>query len=241
MIHTRIRPKSEVKTTYDRESLVYNLRRFANTGGRYIDAVEKRLLSIHAKGPSVLEIGTATGRFISFVVHAGWNYTGIDVSKRMLSVARDVSWNGSDHETQPTLLQADGEQLPFSSSSFDTVICLHTFHFLPNPLQCVGECFRVLRKNGTMILIFEMDTWLRRLTLKTRLFESNQFYFTLSEVAAIARSSGFSVSTWGPVLKLPIEAYRKLPMTKIQKQFDESRPFPLLFATLGFVVGVKVE
>jgi ubiquinone/menaquinone biosynthesis C-methylase UbiE len=232
MIRTRLRSKPELIDTYNRESIVYNLKRFSNKGGRYIDVTEKRLLSTYARGRTLLEIGVATGRFVPFVHSMGWNYTGVDISPRMLHHSRHLDGQ---------LVLADGEQPPFKDSSFDSVICLHTFHFLPHPLACLREWHRLLKPDGVLILIFEMDTWLRRLGLKLLKPVSNQFYFRVREVEEMAQLCDFETIASGAVLKLPIEAYRKLPMTWIQRCVDLAKPFPITFATLGFIVAKQRE
>ncbi len=231
MIRIGLRTKSKVMAEYDTEAPIYALKRFTSGGGKYIDTTEKRLLGAHAKGPALLEVGTATGRFISFVQSNGWDYTGVDISNHMLE-----SSNGFDCD----LARADGEAIPFASSTFDSVICLHTFHFLPHPVQFVRESNRVLKRNGCIVLVFEMDTWLRRLVLKTRLYASHQYYFTIEEVGQTLKSNGFQVVAEGPVLRFPIEVYRKLPFWSILKVFDSSGSWPRVLATLGFVVANKL-
>ena len=216
--------------TYDKESLVYYSKRFASQGGRHIDLTEKRLLARYVGGPSLLEVGTASGRFVGFVERMGWDYTGIDISAQMLRLSNS---NGCK------LVQGDGEEIPLRSSIFNMVFCLHTFHFIPEPLRCVEESHRVLKEGGFLFLIFETDNWLRRLSLKTGLFESDQWYFTLGEVAGMMRNCGLTPVASGPVLKFPMALYRRLPFTKLLKQLDASRNWPGWLATLGFVIGRK--
>ena len=230
MIRTNLRSKSNVMKTYDKESSIYYSKRFSTEGGRYIDFTEKRLLARFVNGPSLLEIGTASGRFVGFVERLGWDYIGIDISAQMLRLSKS---NGCK------LVQGDGEEIPLRSSIFDTVFCFHTFHFIPEPLRCIEESHRVLKEGGCLFLIFETDNWLRRLSLKTGLFESDQWYFTLGEVAAMMRNCGLTPVASGPVLKFPMAFYRRLPITKLLKQLDASRNWPGWLATLGLVIGRK--
>ena len=230
MIETNLRTKTDVMKTYDVESSVYHSKRFLSPGGRHIDTTEKRLLAKHCTGPSMLEIGTATGRFVGFAHQMGWDYTGIDISAQMLQLSKT---NGTK------LVQGDGEEIPLRSNTFDTVICLHTFHFIPEPMRCVRESVRVLKNNGLLILIFETDNWIRRLVLKTNIFKSDQFYFKINEVTSMMKASGLKVLDHGPVLKFPMEAYRKLPLTRLLRPLDGSSRWPDKFATLGFVIGQK--
>ena len=232
MIKTNLRSKSTVMKVYDNESPVYYPKRFSSEGGKYIDFVEKELLVRYGKGPSLFEIGTATGRFVGFVEKKGWDYTGIDISARMLRLSRD---NGCK------LVQGDAEEIPLRSSIFDTVICLHTFHFLPHPIACVRESRRILKTGGLLILIFETDNWLRRMALRTHMFESDQYYFRTQEVASMIQSCGLTPLAQGPVLKFPMNLYRKLPITKLLKQLDSSEHWPTWFATLGLAIGRKDE
>jgi len=217
--------------TYDEESSVYYSRRFLSEGGMHIDETEKRLLSTHCKGPSLLEIGTATGRFVEFSRRMGWDYTGLDISAQMLIQSK---------RNASKLIQGDGEEIPIKSSTFDTVICLHTFHFIPRPMRCIQESIRVLRDEGLLILIFETDNWIRRLTLKTGIFQSDQYYFRIREVIHMMKESGLQIVADGPVMKFPIEIYRKLPFTRLLASLDSSRYWPGIFSTLGFVIGKKL-
>ena len=230
MIKTNLRSKSDLMKVYDKESPVYYPKRFSSPGGRYIDFAEKAFLTQYGRGPSFLEIGTATGRFVGFVEKSGWDYTGIDISSRMLQLSRS---NGAN------LVQADAEEIPLRSDMFDTIICLHTFHFLPDPLACVQESKRVLKPSGLLILIFETDNWLRRIAIKTGMFESDQYYFRTEEVTNMIQSNGLTPIAQGPILKFPMDLYRKLPITKLLKQLDSSQHWPAWFATLGFAIGRK--
>lgn len=188
------------------------------------------MLARHVRGPEVLEIGAANGRFVHFLENMGFSYTGLDLSKIMLTTMDN--FNGS------SLIQADGERIPLAPESFDSAICLHTFHFLPHPKACIQECHRVLKFRGRLVLIFELDTWLRRVVVATNIFESNQFYYRTSEVASMIQDHGLEVVAQGLVLKLPIEAYRKLPFIRIQRMIDVSS-LPGVMGTLAYVVAEK--
>ncbi len=47
---------------------------------------------------------------------------------------------------------ADGQHLPFRSTSFDTVLCTHVLVHLKEPSQAIGERSRVLREGGYLVL-----------------------------------------------------------------------------------------
>ncbi len=87
--------------------------------------------------------------------------------------------------------------------------------------------------------MFELDNLLRRLALRTGLFRSNQYYFTVPEVSGMMASAGFRVTASGSVLKFPMAAYRRLPLTPLLRVLDRGRSWPSTLETLGFVAGRK--
>ena len=74
------------------------------------------------------------------------HYTGIDLTPKMIEVARAKNMEGVD------LVVGDCEHLPFAENSFDAVICCESFHHYPNPQDFFDSVFRVLRPNGRFIL-----------------------------------------------------------------------------------------
>lgn len=138
---------------------------------------------IQAEGRTmkVLEVACGTGRFMTFVrdnLPLDSEYTAIDLSPYYLDAARDNDkyWrrtrmatekgtsSSSSSSTTPTttmvdilpakIIQAQAENLPFPSESFDAVICVYLFHEIPRTIreQVVGEMARVLKPGGTVVL-----------------------------------------------------------------------------------------
>ena len=62
--------------------------------------------------------------------------------------------------------------LPFPDASFDLVVCIQAFHYMPDPAHAVAELARVLRPGGTtlvtLVFAFEYD---RRLPFEGRYTE----------------------------------------------------------------------
>lgn len=76
---------------------------------------------------------------------AGANCVGLDVEDNPYGVADVVS----------------DEFLPFPDASFDLVVCIQSFQYVPDPRHAVAEFRRVLRPNGTVLVglpfAFEYD------------------------------------------------------------------------------------
>ena len=74
------------------------------------------------------------------------NYTGIDLTPRMIEVARAKGLPGVEW------VVGDCENLPFDENSFDVIICSNSFHHYPNPQKFFDSAQRVLRPGGRLIL-----------------------------------------------------------------------------------------
>lgn len=96
----------------------------------------------------VLDAGCGTGAVLS-LLHEKYpdkHYTGIDLSEKMIEVARHKAIPGVE------FVQGDCEELPFADNSFDAVLCSMSFHHYPNPERFFANVCRVLRSGGRLIL-----------------------------------------------------------------------------------------
>lgn len=119
-----------------------------------------------ASGARVLDIGAGTGTllaYLSTVEPAPRGIIGIELSWRMLQVARRKFFDGS----APFLLNASCASLPLGDETFDCVFNVWLLHHVPGPLkvQALAEARRVLKPGGALITV-DVDrptTWLGRL------------------------------------------------------------------------------
>ncbi len=96
---------------------------------------------------SLLDAGCGTGAVISLLQekYPDKNYTGIDLSSKMIEAARRKNV-GVD------FICGDCEELPFERNCFDVVICSQSFHHYPNPKKFLLNVQRVLKPGGRLIL-----------------------------------------------------------------------------------------
>jgi SAM-dependent methyltransferase len=92
-------------------------------------------------GYTVLDIGCATGGFAQVFTEyePTVSYTGVDISAEMIRHAR-VLHPGIRFEV------ADGDNLPFETSSFDIVFISGALHMAPNWREILAEGWRVAKK-----------------------------------------------------------------------------------------------
>jgi ubiquinone/menaquinone biosynthesis C-methylase UbiE len=121
--------------------------------GRRFDKFEKKLLLRSLKcneEKSILEIGCGTGHFTRWFQSLGMKAVGLDISREMLSAARDLS-----RKSMP-LIQGKAELLPFNANTFDIVAMVTTLEFVGSPVEVLSEALRVARNK---IIIGMLNIW----------------------------------------------------------------------------------
>ncbi len=96
----------------------------------------------------LLDCGCGTGPMISLLYEkdSTKNYTGLDITPKMIEVGKSKNLNGVKW------VVGDCENLPFDDNSFDVIICSNSFHHYPNPQSFFNSAKRVLRSGGRLIL-----------------------------------------------------------------------------------------
>lgn len=104
-------------------------------------------------GDNILEIGMGNGYFVKNILSAdnSIKYTGCDFSEIMVDEARKRNEkfvaNG-----QAEFHNADANELPFDSVSFDKVFSINTIYFWENPQIVLAEIWRVLKPKGQVTI-----------------------------------------------------------------------------------------
>lgn len=96
----------------------------------------------------LLDAGCGTGAMLAMFRKncPDKNYTGIDLSKKMIETAKKKKLDGV------CFVAGDCENLPFEEHRFDVVTCSMSFHHYPNPDKFFQSLHRVLRPSGRLIL-----------------------------------------------------------------------------------------
>ena len=121
--------------------------------GAYVDWVETELafsLFPHEKGMRVLDVGCGTGNQSIKLARMGMQVTGIDKSIKMLEIAGEKAREKGNLSVDFQYM--DAEKLEFEDDSFDGVISITAFEFLPDPEKVLKEMFRVVKKGGSILI-----------------------------------------------------------------------------------------
>jgi len=136
----------------------------------YFDEVEKRKYFVEPhipefanfkmwNGKKVLEIGCGIGTdAVNFARH-GADYTGIDLSRKSLEIARQrfdlFGFNGR-------FVHANAERVSeyFLNEKFDLIYALGVLHHTPFPERAVEEIGRVVKPDGEFrLLLYAKNSW----------------------------------------------------------------------------------
>src|ERR1035437_4428928 len=109
-----------------------------------------RLFSM-IKGPhsKLIDIGTGTGRMIPFYENT-WNaFVLLDNSKKQIGIAQK---NITNKDSISEAVLGSVENIPFPDSSFDTALCVRTFHYVTDTTLAIKEIARILKPDGYLVL-----------------------------------------------------------------------------------------
>ena len=153
----------------------------------------------------LLDVGCGTGPMIELLVKEfpDGNYTGIDLTPRMIEVAQ------AKKLPHTKFLVGDSENLPFKENTFDVVICTNSFHHYPNPQAFLDGVARVLKDGGRLVL---------------RDYTSNKFMIWLMNhiempLAHLGGQGDVRIYSCEEVRKMCEEAGLKVEKLEMQKEF----------------------
>jgi ubiquinone/menaquinone biosynthesis C-methylase UbiE len=109
---------------------------------RIIDAFVR--LTGLAAGARVLDIGCGSGTFTRLLHARGYRLSGIDISSKMIAMARHKS-------ADIQFFEGDAENLPFENGAFDAVLLSGLVHHFPDQRRLAAEVFRVLTPGGKFV------------------------------------------------------------------------------------------
>ena len=106
----------------------------------------------HIAFDNLLDVGCGTGEILNSVknIYPSASIYGIDISEEMLKKAKEKLLDAAE------ISLGDAEHLPYENGKFDLLMCTDSFHHYPNPQKAIEEFYRVLKKDGYLLLA---DFW----------------------------------------------------------------------------------
>ena len=118
---------------------------------KLIKKIENKILPLFniRKYETVLDAGCGTGILLPYLkqkVGREGVVVALDFSKKMLDIAKNKFGDMCKY------VHADAEKTFFKDETFDKIICFNVFPHFPNKLKVLKEFFRILKKDGLLII-----------------------------------------------------------------------------------------
>jgi len=149
---------------------------------------------------SLLDVGCATGSFLSLAKAKGWRCSGVEVSAFAAAQARE--------RTGCEVFCGKLEDAPFADGSFDVITMWDLLEHLPDPLQGLEKARRLLKPNGLLLVNTPNENSLLRRVARllyrgsggsitapvNRLYHRyHLYYFAASTLDLLFRRAGYEV------------------------------------------------
>ena len=99
---------------------------------------------------SVVDLGCGTGSLAVLLAQAGYAVHGVDLSSRMLAVAKNKA-EGAGVSVE--LREGDAADPPCSPSTYDVVLVRHVLWAMPDPSGALDRWVRLLKPGGRLVLV----------------------------------------------------------------------------------------
>lgn len=108
----------------------------------------ERFISLLSRHANILDVGCGPGRDADYFATKGFRVTGVDLSEKLLEVARA-------RVPQATFCKQDFRRLRFSKQSFDGIwACASLLHLQRNEvLPVLKKIFQLLKSGGTLFVM----------------------------------------------------------------------------------------
>ncbi len=169
----------DVQEYFDRESTSYeSIRWRGNFVSRYdFKVTREALISLLDRAEYFLDIGCGPGVWLEEFQQEFEMGVGIDISKKMLEICKEKRLPNL------SLVLADCHQLPFRDNVFSTILSCRVFIYL-DLQRALNEAKRVLRNDGSFILLVQVKRRSIYHSLRERLRKSGKFLQTANYLNA---------------------------------------------------------
>lgn len=109
------------------------------------------------RGEEVLEIGCGLGTDLVEYAKHGAHVTGVELGPDQVMLTKlNLELHGLPYKD---VVEGNAESLPFPDNSFDFIYCFGVIHHTPNTEKTVEEMYRVLKPDGTAVVMVYARGW----------------------------------------------------------------------------------
>lgn len=145
---------STIRNQYTRAYSQINRKSIWGFGNKFLDRCLEKNRNQNSTELVILEIGASSGEYLSFIRNRNWQkYVALDIQpgKTNPVLMKRLKAEGI------TFIKGDVSNLPFKNHTFDQILSLCVFAHLENPIQAMGEVYRVLKPGGEFVCVLPTD------------------------------------------------------------------------------------
>ena len=148
----------------------------------------KELLELE-ENDAVLEIGFGSGQLINQIAQITKKgfVSGIDFSDAMLAQACKANKKFIS-EKRVAIQKGNCINMPYPNEAFEKACTSNTVYFWENPKKNFKEIFRVLKKNGILVVGFRDRNQMEKLPFSKDIFS----FYSAEEIKSLLFDSGFT-------------------------------------------------
>ncbi|PPR40504.1 MAG: hypothetical protein CFH22_01517 [Alphaproteobacteria bacterium MarineAlpha5_Bin12] len=122
-----------------------------------LDLIRLESIFLKKNKGKLLDYGFGASENTIHLAKRGYEIYGLETSNEAVKICkRKLQENGfNKFKKNISLLQKNEEKLPYLNNSFDNIICISVLSLLQtkeNIIQLINEFYRILKKNGKMII-----------------------------------------------------------------------------------------
>ena len=175
----------------------------------------KELLPHYKENGHLIEIGCGQGDFLCRMKQLGWEVMGVEIDTE---AARIAEAKGLEIHTKPL------HQLALPGDSVDCITMNHVIEHVYDPIALIGECHRILKRCGAIIMYAPNSSSLGRVLFggSWRAFDPPRhlYSFSYSSMKLLLEKSGFSKVTIKTTTRLAKGIYDASMMSKKSIRLD---------------------
>ena len=168
-------------------------------GKKLLDEIIEELNDLPELG-ELVEFGCGTGIYTETIVPKTKSMFATDLSDSLLEVTKTRIGN----HPKVTIQKENCMATSFPSKSLDSVFMANLIHVIESPSTLLHECYRILRKNGTLVIVTFSDHGMKlweKIKMGMRFVKSwgkppaHTHSFSPEDLASMMKDAGFTIKT----------------------------------------------
>lgn len=239
--------KAKCTEYYNSEASVYDLRRFRCKCQNFYDELFKETIFRYFKHTqNLLEAGTGTGRFATYLAQQGKTVIALDYSWEMLNEARKKSIAKGVND-KIYFVRGDIENLPFKKNAFDGVFSIHVIIHFKDLKKIFAEFSRTLKTEGVIVFehagIFSRVYAFLRVHIFKKQYSYPDYHHSFSSIENGLKDKNIEIQETKKIKKIPrlllhifLCVFSFNPLLTAIKKMEE-----LNFGMVKILKGIKIK